>query len=178
MAGQEQTIVVLVVVVVGFPFISHTGLPMPYLHETHLHVMYGHEASQSAMDVSGQPFPDCDYTVASPRLRENTPHLNANVQLLEQLRWCGFPSSRKFSRLPVPVTGWCQLQDSLLSSLWQPEVVFCLSLLLFRPFPFSWVSLCLPAGTALGSWRCANRPLTQERNLKPRLQRKFHNQLD
>lgn len=88
MAGQEQTIVVLVVVavVVGFPFISHTGLPMPYLHETHLHVMYGHEASQSAMDVSGQPFPDCDYTVASPRLRGNTPHLNANVQLLEQLR--------------------------------------------------------------------------------------------
>ena len=58
MAGQEDVVVVVVVVVSFFPFISHTGLAMPYLHETHLHVIYLHEASQSAVDVSGQPFPD------------------------------------------------------------------------------------------------------------------------
>ena len=67
MAGQELVVVVVVVVVV-FPFSSHTGFTTPYLHETHLHMICLHEASQSAVDVPGQPFPDYKHTAASPRL--------------------------------------------------------------------------------------------------------------
>lgn len=64
MAGQEK----IGFVVVVFSFHLTHWAAMPYLHEADLHMMYLQEASQSAVDVSDQPFPDYNYMAVSPRL--------------------------------------------------------------------------------------------------------------